>query len=404
MYKVLIADDEPLIREGISESLDWKALDMNIVGMADDGEEALQIVRREKPDICLIDICMPKMNGLDLISKIKAENPNTITIIITGHDEFDYAQKAVKLNVFDYILKPVIEDELLKVVEKAKKELETAAGKQKWYEMANAQLKRNLPVLMHSFVSAWLQGNMTKDEVEELLEFHGIKLGEGMGLILVKTRDIVYNDKSKIEWERQLLLFAIKNIYEELLEPMKPFVTIRDENDNLVSIVTVNNEKLWQGIKLQIESSVEKFLNHAVVVYLSEVVSGLDEIPYAFEEIKKAIYSDSHCLPIIKKVKTYAEKNFRDSELSLQKIADDMGITINHLSKLFKQEMGMSFIEYLIKFRITEAIKLMNDPSVKIYEVAEQVGYSTQHYFCAAFKKVLGVSPTEYRQRKLPNT
>lgn len=404
MYKVLIADDEPLIREGISESLDWKALGMSIVGMADDGEEALQIVRREKPDICLIDICMPKMNGLDLISKIKAENPNTITIIITGHDEFDYAQKAVKLNVFDYILKPVIEDELLKVVEKAKKELETAAGKKKWYEMANAQLKRNLPVLMHSFVSAWLQGNMTKDEVEELLEFHGIKLGEGMGLILVKTRDIVYNNKSKIEWERQLLLFAIKNIYEELLEPMKPFVTIRDENDNLVSIVTVNNEKLWQGIKLQIESSVEKFLNHAVVVYLSEVVSGLDEIPYAFEEIKKAVYSDLHCLPIIKKVKTYAEKNFRDSELSLQKIADDMGITINHLSKLFKQEMGMSFIEYLIKFRITEAIKLMNDPSVKIYEVAEQVGYSTQHYFCAAFKKVLGVSPTEYRQRKLPNT
>ena len=115
----------------------------------------------------------------------------------------------------------------------------------------------------------------------------------------------------------------------------------------------------------------------------------------------KNLHSEIHCLPVIKKVKSYIEGNYQDPELSLQRIAADLLLSLSYLSKLFKQEVGMSFIDFLIKIRIKEAIKLMNNPQLKIYEIAEQVGYSSQHYFCAAFKKVLGVSPTEYRQKEI---
>ena len=121
MYKVLIVDDEELIREGISEALNWESMDMKVIGLAGDGEEALSIALKEKPDILLVDIFMPNMNGLSLITEIKKISPNAIAIIITGHDEFEYAQRALQLNVFDYLLKPVIEKDLQKIVENAKK-------------------------------------------------------------------------------------------------------------------------------------------------------------------------------------------------------------------------------------------------------------------------------------------
>jgi two-component system response regulator YesN len=399
MYKVMIVDDEELIREGISESLDWKSMGMEIAGLAGDGDEALLIAAREKPDICLIDIHMPNMDGLSLITKLNKENPNAITIIVSGHDEFEYAQKAVQLNVFDYLLKPVVEKELQRVVSKAKERLDGTKIQKKWFDLANDQLKRNLPFLMNSFISSLLNGDMTKEETDELLQFHGVELGESIGLVLIKTQGATFDGRAKSEWEKQLLLFAIQNIIEEVLKPLNPSITIRDQNENLVSIVTIKDLKNWKDMKLTLENSVEKYIKHVIQVYQSGLLNGLDEVSDAYEEIKKAMYVDAKCHPVIKMVKQYAEKHYTNPELRIQTIADNMGMSINHLSMLFKQEMGVSYIEYLIKYRMSKAISLLEDPMLKIYEVAEQVGYKGQHYFCAAFKKVLGISPTEYRQR-----
>ena len=110
MFKLLIADDEQFVRKGLLDTLKWDEYNITVVEMAKNGREALEIAEKEKPDICLLDICMPLINGLDLIQKLKEVNPEVITIIVTGHDEFEYAQRAVKLKVFDYILKPVYEE------------------------------------------------------------------------------------------------------------------------------------------------------------------------------------------------------------------------------------------------------------------------------------------------------
>ncbi len=397
MIKVLIADDEPKIRNGLRDSLDWQALDMTLVGLARDGEEALLIAEKEKPDICLIDICMPAINGLDLIEELKKQNPHVLSIIITGLDEFDYAQKAVKLNVFDYILKPVMEEELHRVMENAKHKLEETFAKEKRYEWANAQLKKSMPQLKERFVNDWLSGKLTAEETEEQLEFHQVELGLEIGIILVKTQGVALTGKAQVEWERQLLIFAIQNIFEERLEPFKPFITARDAGENLVAVVTVHDRKLWEDFRFSLQDNVEKYLDHRVVVYQEAVQGGTGAVGLAYEEIVKTMRSDNYCLPVIKKVKAYIERNYADPDLRLQTVAEEAEMSVSHLSKLFKQETGMSFIEHLIKIRILESIKLMNHSDMKIYEIAERVGYSSQHYFCAAFKKVLGFSPTDYR-------
>lgn len=397
MFKILIADDERKIREGLCKAIDWEALNIKVIGTASDGEEALIIAHDAKPDICLVDICMPAINGLDLIQKLKEENPKLITIIITGHDEFNYAQKAVKLNVFDYILKPVSEKELLKIILKAKTLLEENTEREKRYEQANIHLKRNMYILRERFVLEWFKGEMTNEEVQEQLKFYGIEFEGNMGIVLLKTQGISLVGKSQIEWERQLLLFAIKNVFEEMLSELKPYTLVQDSNENFVALVTVKEINIWNNFKTMIENNAEKYLKHRVVAY-QKLVDGMDGVSLAYEEIKKYMYCDAHCLPVVRKVKLHIEKNYANPELNMRNIANELEVSVSHLSKLFKQEVGIPFTDYLIKVRITESIKLMNDTRIKIYEIAERVGYSSQHYFCVAFKNVLGISPSEYRQ------
>ena len=143
MWKVLIADDEPKIRRGLKKTLNWKALDMEIVGEAEDGEIALDMAQNVRPDIMLVDICMPFINGLELIERLNIILNDCIIIVITGHDEFSYAQKAVKLKVFDFLLKPVSKEQLHQTICKGKEVLLRTQKKNKYVNWAKQQLEEN---------------------------------------------------------------------------------------------------------------------------------------------------------------------------------------------------------------------------------------------------------------------
>lgn len=124
MYKVLIVDDEPIIREGLKKIVNWDFLSFKIVGEAGDGLEAFEKFSKLKPDLCIIDIKIPEIDGLELISKIKEIKNDTKILILTGYPEFDYAQKAIDLGVEGYILKPVDPEILLEKLNKIHAELE----------------------------------------------------------------------------------------------------------------------------------------------------------------------------------------------------------------------------------------------------------------------------------------
>lgn len=107
MIRVVIADDEQTIREGLKRQLMESQLDLQVEALAENGEEALRLIEKIRPELILLDINMPKINGLDLVESIMKLNPLCRIIIISGYDEFEYAQRAVQLGVFDYLLKPV---------------------------------------------------------------------------------------------------------------------------------------------------------------------------------------------------------------------------------------------------------------------------------------------------------
>lgn len=106
MYKVLLVDDEPIIVEGLARSVEWGKFNCEVVGLAYDGMEGKELIRKLSPDLVFIDICMPEMNGLNMIAAIKSEFPNLQVTVLTGFRDFEYAQTAIRLGVCRFLLKP----------------------------------------------------------------------------------------------------------------------------------------------------------------------------------------------------------------------------------------------------------------------------------------------------------
>lgn len=121
MIKILLADDEPIIKRGLREHIDWGALGAKICAEATDGKEALEMIREFKPHIIISDIKMPNKNGLEMMQEAKQICPLCSVIFISGHDEFSYVQKALKLGALDYILKPIdpvyLQERLKEIIE-----------------------------------------------------------------------------------------------------------------------------------------------------------------------------------------------------------------------------------------------------------------------------------------------
>lgn len=126
MTTLLIVDDEPMIRKGIKTLIDFDALKINAVFEAENGIEALEIVKNNKVDLILADINMPKMNGLDFVANVKQLSPNTRIAMITGYDSLDYAITALKLGVDDYVLKPVSKVDIIAILNKLMDKLKTS--------------------------------------------------------------------------------------------------------------------------------------------------------------------------------------------------------------------------------------------------------------------------------------
>ncbi len=252
MYKVVIIDDEPIIVEGISRMIPWDKFGCQIVATANDGIEGAEIIREQKPNILFSDIAMPGLDGLSMVAGLKSEFPNTEISILTGYRDFDFAQRAIRLGVTRYLLKPSSMDEINEAIE---------------------AMARNL-------MAKHIIAEPTEGEPEE-------------------------EDKA---------------------------------DNNAASSFIVNN-----AIK-------------------------------------------------------YIELNYAH-KLTLSEVAEKTYISQWHLSKLLNRHMGQNFSEILNHIRIKEAQKLLKDPSLRIGDIAEMVGFVDMAHFSRVFKKNLGTSANEYRNK-----
>ena len=214
-WKVLIADDEPMIREGLRESIAWTELGIEISAEAEDGEEALELALEHDVHIVLADLNMPIMNGIEMISALKNQKPNCQVIIITGHDEFAYAQQALRLNVTDYILKPVKPEQLFQVVTRVRDHLEKHQEDTVRMERMNAQIFKNELALKEVFGRDWIVRAVKNEEAAAQLEFFGLPTEMPAEIGIIRSQAYRSGKPMLTEDDRRMMLFAVKNIAEE---------------------------------------------------------------------------------------------------------------------------------------------------------------------------------------------
>lgn len=290
MLKVMIVDDEYYFREALKVSLPWKELGFAICGEAKNGEEALQKLDDLKPDIILVDINMPIMDGLEFVQEIRKAGLGCKIIILTGHSEFLYAKQAVQLGVFDYILKPVDEKELTDTLIKVSKTIERERSIKIEYDRLKQQVKENMPILRDKFLNELIQGSLVwnEKETEKRMEYLGINLDSVY--FRVVTVEIGNDSNEQLnDKDLQLWKFAVSNIATEILGECFRFEMCHDEKDRICFIVCTNEadqetELLLENRLEQIISAVSKHLDLYITIGIGNVKKRLHDITASYKE------------------------------------------------------------------------------------------------------------------------
>ncbi len=402
MLKIIIADDEAIILDGLKTSIQWEALNAELIGCARNGEQVMNIIADQEPDICLLDICMPKIQGLDLIERIKGIYPNAICIIVTGHDEFEYAHEAIKLKVFDYILKPIKEDRLNDTLQKASQAIKERLRIKDQLNRANEILKDNLGLLRDRFLNALISGKFSKDEISGQLILNDILLDSPPVLAIMEIKNRMDADQ---QWDEQQLTgkdYVQKEVFEnELKKTFELVYASIDSYGNIFALIGVQGQQDWVCEMQSLEKRLGVICEYEIKIRCERIAGGLENIYLNYHSMLQEMnkkYSD-----IVQTAVDYIGKNYRNNELSFQQIAEKLCVSISYLSKQFKKEVGMTFAEYLTKLRIKYAAELLKNTDHRVGEVSEMVGYSTQHYFCVVFKRIMGLSPLNYKEQSLKN-
>lgn len=226
MYTLLIADDEPLIRNGVRKNIDWESLGFSKIFLAEDGQEALDIIRKNHVDLVLTDIVMPFMDGLELSEILSKEFPEIHVVILTGHEEFEYAQKSVSLGVKNYILKPIGAESLYKKMVQMCEKLHIENKERQYISSMKSQLRQSMPVLREQTLNK-IVCSENRDINLYLERAKNMKINLKEGTYEVGVLDLDLENIPLADY--QLYLFAAKNIARECLgETHYVFEDVRD--------------------------------------------------------------------------------------------------------------------------------------------------------------------------------
>jgi Response regulator containing CheY-like receiver domain and AraC-type DNA-binding domain len=401
MWKVLIADDEPKIRRGLSSLVGRCGDDLSVVAEAEDGEAAYEAALAHDPDILLIDVRMPIKGGLELVESLNKALPGKIIIIVSGHDEFEYAQAAVKLQVFDYVLKPVDAASFSSVLARARSELEARRDAGKYVAWARAQVERNLPVLRERFLRDWVSGSLSRAEIAQAIQLLDLTLSSPATLFGARISERGAEGPGGAfggsEESRRLAIVAMRSILEGALPAGSSYV-FEDDTETILALSPGLGAEELASIVTCIEWRAAEKMGRTPALATRSVPEPTVGLYDAYEELCAELAEGDNCEAFVVLARNFIDKHYWNADLCLEDAAAELQISPGYLSRLMKRETGFSFVEYLNRVRVKKAATLMSDPAAKAFEVAERVGYRSQHYFSRAFKKVTGSSPTDYKK------
>ncbi|NLJ90809.1 MAG: response regulator [Clostridiales bacterium] len=296
MYNVLLVDDEILVREAISENIKWNSLGFNLVGTCQNGKEAIEFIEKNHVDVVLTDICMPILDGMELIKYTYDNFPDISVIIFSGFDEFEYAQKAIKYNVEDYILKPVTAAELSKVLTATKKKRDKRIEQERNWEIISKSYNKNKIYIKSKLLIDFITGKTPASEITSELENFNIELSEKyyrVAIVELKRINSYSGDEEQMKQYSSLMLFSVYNISEEILVKNKNGIVCMSNNDRLYILFKSNYfteiKTLAKALCTDIKNKAKDYLNTDISITIGKTISGKDKIYKSYESAHTSI-------------------------------------------------------------------------------------------------------------------
>ena len=532
LYKIMIVDDEAEVREAIVKKLDWERLGFAVAADAENGLDALEKAESLELDVVITDLKMPFMGGLELGAKLRERYPGIKLVIFSGFDEFEYAQEAIKLNVIEYVLKPVNAAELSAVLERIKHILDEEIEQKRNFELLKTHYDKSIPVIRLRYLTDLLRGKVpdSDEEITAYLQDLGVSLADGGEWRLAAVAKIESEEyHGAREWE--MLCISVSQIMEERLEGLGAYATLIYRTQPVVILTLTDPDQVRMVMNAMDDAcrTCRRVLNITLTVGIGRPYSVFRKLPASYNEgtaaldyrrvmgseraiyagdvsdtvpvpecfpeesgkqlvnivtfgtpeemaaaaealARKAIAGESHfahyqmyaigivntLLQIIGKfglsadevfgdtgdylqilsvfyeeaqfsdwlfsvcakireginkkrltttqnlvmmAKQIIEEQYANPEFSLEVLCQKLHISPSYLSTLFKQETGVSYVNYLTEVRMRHAVELLKTTNDKTYMIAEKVGYLEANYFSYVFKKRFGMSPSHYRSQ-----
>lgn len=294
MFKVMIIDDEPIIRKGLKNIINWKQFDCEVCGEASDGTSGSELIRKLLPDIIITDIRMPEVDGLTMIREIKDLIPECKIIILTGYRDFEYVQEAIKLGAFDFILKPSKIEELTSIISKAVRELKYHKDKVEEINKLKLLFEQNIPILREKFLyDVIYEININEEDILAKMNLFKIEMGK-YTLIVVENESQEGTEKELVQYNKQLYQYGIVNSFNEIFSDNFEVVSI-NLNDIWIAFIVQTKENIGNYAEVindkcnYMQKTVQSCFGFTVTLALSSEGKTILELPKRFKECREAL-------------------------------------------------------------------------------------------------------------------
>lgn len=403
MLKVIIIDDESMTREGLVKYVDWHKYGFKVFGEAADGLQGLELAKQVQPDLAICDIRMPHMDGIELVKNMKKIAPDCKVVFLSGYTDKEYLKSAIKLDVVDYLEKPVNMDELSLLLTKVRNEHSSEIDRINNKNKLKAKMDQGNQYLLNSIIERLISARKyNKDTLELLMKHMGISFPLNGVYRVVLIKDCL---------EENFPLITRK--LKETMDDNNLTMLIGTRNDEVLVIHAheIENKSL-ENYYNNIFSNLSKNHGIEVEIGLGKKVMSFEELHYSYQDAMDAIewegYKNKNTLvhldgfdnsiSVVRDAERYIADNF-DSNLTIKDIADEVYLTPQYLCKVFKTATGNTINSHITDMRMDKAKELLLDRNLKLYEVAAQVGYRDANYFARVFKRYFDMNPSEYREK-----
>lgn len=438
MMKILLADDEKYDRETVKHIIKENFLEELEVYEAKNGREAIELSESIRPDIIIIDIKMPGIDGIQALKEISVSLPNVYSIILTAYDYFDFALEAVKINVKEYLLKPFTKDEIINKISIGIQSVKREHNKRKSQIEDKEKINTLLPVLENQLSDLIINDKLSGVDYGMYLQCLNMDFINSYAMVISIKNKYSYKDVSR--GEKDQIKIRIGEYVKEYVNRRYKCIGNYVFYEELTYFIQIENEDSSDFKNLEIDLAfilrreIKKRFNISIRIGIGEIYNSVEQIVESYRQAIKCLVYNSDNVNIIhiddindkllssnlgsnkfidneiknnknvNKIKTTLFENVKnfikeniETELELEKVASNFGLSVYYFSRTFKEATGINYSEYINKCRIDIAKELLSNGEMNVKEVCYKVGYNDPNYFSKVFKKYEGVSPVNFK-------